>query len=81
MVVDHKNQYYKQSGDFGKEKHIILTGHLDGKVLVWKLFQYVGLLESYKGDSVLCITKCFDGVAIGTSKGLIYIWDTFLLKC
>jgi hypothetical protein len=31
-------QYRQQGGDFGEKKHIILTGHKDGKVLIWKLF-------------------------------------------
>ena len=38
MVADHKNQFYKQTGEFGEKKHIILTGHQDGHVLIWKLF-------------------------------------------
>jgi hypothetical protein len=57
-----------------------LTGHKDGSVLIWKLFQYVGVLENYK-DEITAITKCFDGIAIGTMRGLIYIWDNYLLKC
>lgn len=27
MIADHKNQYYKQTGEFGEKKHIFLTGH------------------------------------------------------
>jgi hypothetical protein len=42
-------------------------------VLIWKLFQYVGVLEKYS-DEVTAMTKCFDGIAIGTRY---YI----LLKC
>ena len=38
MVADHKNQFYKQTGDFGEKKHIVLTGHKDGSVLIWKCF-------------------------------------------
>ena len=80
IVADHKNQYYKQTGDFGEKKHIILTGHKDGSVLIWKLFQYVGVLENYK-DEITAIQKCFEGIAIGTLRGFIYIWDNYLLKC
>lgn len=81
IVADHKNQYYRQQGgDFGDKKHIILTGHKDGSVLIWKLFSYVGVLENYK-DEITAITKCFEGIAIGTMRGMIYIWDNYLLKC
>lgn len=27
------------------------------------------------------MTKCFEGIAIGTKNGKIYIWDNFLIKC
>lgn len=81
VVADHKNQYYrKEGGDFGEKKHIILTGHKDGSVLIWKLFQYVGVLDKYN-DEITSISKCFDGVAISTMKGYIYIWDSYLIKC
>lgn len=81
LLADHKNQYYKQQGgDFGEKKHILLTGHKDGSVLIWKLFQYVGVLDNYK-DEVTAITKCFEGIAIGTTRGMIYLWDNYLLKC
>lgn len=81
IVADHKNNYYRQQGgDFGEKKHIILTGHKDGSVLIWKMFQYVGVLENYK-DEITALTKCFEGIAIGTMRGLIYIWDNYLLKC
>ena len=81
IVADHKNQFYKQTGEFGEKKHIILTGHKDGSVLIWKLFQYIGVLERYKDCEIACITKCFEGIAIGTNKGHIYIWDNYLLRC
>jgi len=80
LVADHKNVYYKQTGEFGEKKHIFLTGHKDGHVLIWKLYQYVGVLHNYK-DEVTAISKCFEGVAIGTARGYIYIWDNYLLKC
>lgn len=81
IIADHKNQYYrKEGGEVGEKKHIILTGHKDGSVLIWKLFQYVGVLDKYS-DEITCITKCFDGIAIATKRGYIYIWDSYLLKC
>ena len=48
--------------------------------MIWKLFQYVGILEDYK-DEITALCKCFEGIAIGTMRGIIYIWDNYLLKC
>lgn len=49
-------------------------------MLIWKLFQYVGVLDKYN-EEITTIVKCFDGIAIGTKNGYIYIWDNSLLKC
>ena len=40
----------------------------------------MGVLHNYK-DEITAISKCFDGIAIGTVRGYIYIWDNYLLKC
>lgn len=61
-------------------KHIILTGHKDGKILIWRLHQIVGVLDDY-GCEVTAMTKCYEGVAFSTIKGVIYIWDEYLLGC
>jgi len=59
-------------------KHLILTGHKDGKVLVWRLQNYIAVLEDY-GCEVTCMSKCFEGIAIATIQGRIFIWDVGLL--
>ena len=46
-------------------KHLILTGHKDGKVLVWRLQNYIQVLGDY-GSSITCLSKCFEGIAIAT---------------
>lgn len=61
-------------------KHIILTGHKDGKVLIWRLQQFIGVLADYQCE-VTAISKCFEGIALATMKGQIFIWDEYLLKC
>lgn len=39
IIADNRNKYYKtQGGEYGVAKHIILTGHKDGSVLIWKLY-------------------------------------------
>jgi hypothetical protein len=38
------------------------------------------VLDDYK-DEITALCKCFEGIAIGTLRGLIYIWDNYLLKC
>lgn len=59
-------------------KHLILTGHEDGKVLVWRLKSYIAVLQDY-GDAVTVLSKCFEGIAVGTCRGQIFIWDVNLL--
>ena len=61
-------------------KHLILTGHKDGKILVWRLQNYVGVLDDY-GCEVTAMSKVYQGIAFATTRGHIYIWDEYLLKC
>jgi len=60
-------------------KHLILTGHKDGQVLIWRLSQYIGVIDDYKCE-VTAMSFCFEGVAFATIDGKIYIWDIYLLK-
>lgn len=46
-------------------KHLILTGHKDGKVLVWRIQNYVAVLADY-GCSITCLSKFHEGIAIAT---------------
>lgn len=61
-------------------KHLFITGHKDGKVLIWRLQQFIAVLDDYHCE-VTAMTKCFEGIAIATVKGHIFIWDEYLLKC
>lgn len=80
MVIDMKNAFYKHTGEFGEKKHLILTGHRDGSVCIWKFFEFQSVLINYK-DEITVINYCSDGIAICTARGLIYIWDQFLSTC
>lgn len=60
--------------------HLVLTGHEDGSVLIFSPKQFVGALTCYRKDSVTCMSKCYKGLAIGTKKGLVYIWDNLLMN-
>lgn len=60
-------------------KHFILTGHEDGRVLIWSLQKFVCVLDDYK-VKVTCISKCFEGIAFATADGKIHIWDEYLYK-
>ena len=62
------------------QRHIFLTGHKDGKVLLWRSDQYIGVLADYK-DEVVVMAQCFEGIAIATMRGFIHIWDVYLSKC
>ena len=81
IIADHKNQYFGMLDQhMSGERHIFLTGHKDGKVLLWRSDQYIGVLADYH-DEVTAMCKCFEGVAIGTTRGFIHIWDSYLSKC
>ena len=51
-------------------KHIFLTGHKDGKILVWRIQGYIAKLTTFDCP-VTAMSKCFEGVAFGTSIGII----------
>ena len=80
IIADHKNNFFAQLNEeyFG-QRHIFLTGHKDGKVLIWRSDMFIGVLADYK-DEVTCMTKCFEGIAIATSRGFIHVWDNYLMK-
>ena len=94
MLADYKNAYFKKGGELKQIdeneamvmdydhtlKHLVITGHKDGKILIWRLQQFIGVLDDY-GCEVSCVSKCFEGIAFATVKGHIYIWDQYLLKC
>ena len=49
-------------------------------MLLWRSDQYIGVLADYR-DEVVAMSRCFEGIAIATLRGMIHIWDTFLSKC
>ena len=61
-------------------KHLLLTGHKDGKILIWRLQSYIGVLDDCQVD-VTAMSLCQEGVAFATITGLVYFWDSYLLKC
>ena len=61
-------------------RHIILTGHKDGKILMWRSDQYIGVLADYK-DEITAMSRCFEGIAICTFRGFIHLWDIYLTRC
>ena len=96
VIADYKNAFFKQGtgGDVIREgeddaavldynhtlKHLLITGHQDGKVLVWRLQQFIAVLDDYECE-VTAMTKCFEGIAFATMNGHIFIWDAYLLRC
>jgi hypothetical protein len=58
---------------------LFLTGHKDGKVLLWRSDSFIGTLYDYQ-DEITCMTKCYEGVAICTWHGQIHLWDAHLTK-
>ncbi len=80
MVIDQKCQYYEDQSGYGEKHHLVLTGHNDGSVLIWRVLEFVGLLFNYKVE-VTAIHRCFDGIAIATADGFVHLWDSFLINC
>lgn len=83
ILADYRNCYYKLGMAQGVEidsqsvkvldndhtlKHLVLTGHEDGKVCVWSLQKFIVVLDDFKVP-VTAMSKCFGGVAFGTATG------------
>ena len=80
LIADNRNNYFallEQEVD-GK-RHVFLTGHRDGKVLIWRSDHYIGMLADYR-DEITAMSPCFEGIAIGTARGFIHIWDSYLSR-
>jgi hypothetical protein len=58
-------------------RHIFLTGHKDGKILVWRSDHFIDELKNYQ-DEISAMSKCMEGIAFCTINGRIYIWDSEL---
>ena len=89
LAIDSKNAFYKHTGEFGEKKYLILTGHKDGRVAIWKFNQFQAILMDYK-DEVTCMNYCSEGIVFGTSRGFLYVvstrklslqWDKYLSAC
>jgi len=57
----------------GRGKHMILTGHRDGFVFLWKYDRFLEKLVKYPAK-VTCIAQVQEEIAIATAKGIIFIW-------
>jgi hypothetical protein len=81
IIADFKNNYFASlDQELEGRRHLFLTGHKDGKILLWRSDSFIGVMHDYK-DEVTCMTKCFEGIAICTWRGMIHIWDVHLTKC
>jgi hypothetical protein len=45
IITDYRSKYGSENSS--EKMHIILTGHEDGRVLIWRLFSYFGILVDY----------------------------------
>lgn len=51
-------------------KHIFITGHKDGKILIWRIQGFIAELADF-GSEITAMSKCFEGVAFATDNGII----------
>ena len=78
LIADDKNFFFHQLDvELGAKRHIILTGHKDGKVLVWRSDKFVGCMHDFE-EEVTAINKSSEGIVICTCMGQIHVWDVNL---
>lgn len=81
ILADHKNNYFHSlDEDLSGQRHLFLTGHKNGKILMWRSDAYIGRLIDYQ-DEIMCMSKCYEGIVFGTWRGNLHIWDINLRAC
>ena len=59
---------------------LVVTGHVDGKVVLWQDLKLSAVLATYQGEIVdMCLIRTF--VAVATSQGVIELWTLAFDKC
>ena len=81
MIIDEKNAYYKNTGKKGEKKYLIITGHRDGTICLWKFYQFQSVLINYKDEITWMNFWNLNQIAFCTLRGYIYIWDNYLSTC
>lgn len=76
LIVDSNNSFYPAMDCNGK-RHMILTGHKDGKVLIWRSDSYLGVLTDFE-EEVSTMNKCLEGLVFCTWSGRLHFWDIHL---
>lgn len=59
---------------------LVVTGHVDGKVVLWQDLKLSAVLATYQGEIVdMCLIRTF--IAVATSQGVIELWNLAFDKC
>ena len=59
---------------------VLLTGHKDGKLVLWNSLMPIKVLKEYKSEIVeIVLTK--DTIVVGTEDGNLYFWLYTLDRC
>jgi hypothetical protein len=59
---------------------LVVTGHVDGKVVLWQDLKLSSVLATYQGEIIdICLIRAF--VAVATSEGVIELWTLAFDKC
>jgi len=75
IIADAENEYHGALDcDHNGKRHIMLTGHKDGKVLMWRSDSYMGVLHDFE-EEVSAMNLCFEGIVFCTWAGRIHFWD------
>lgn len=73
--------FTNNSGKKNDKNVLIITGHRDGSICLWKFYKFQGVLINYK-DEITCMNFWnMNQIAFCTLRGYIYIWDQDLSSC
>jgi WD40 repeat protein len=75
IIGDPRNAYYAALDvEEGGKRHMILTGHKDGKVMLWRSDAYLGVLHDFE-EEISCMNLCSEGIVFCSWSGRIHFWD------
>lgn len=78
FLINRENPKLRAYADEEQKTLVLLTGHRDGKVLVWNMQQdgiaFEKVLSDYKHE-IIEIVQLESGIGIATEDSFIHLWD------
>lgn len=80
-LINKENPELRAYADMQSKSLVLLTGHKNGKVLIWNFedgeFLYNRVLSDYKHE-IVEIVQLDSGIGIATEDSFIHLWDLSL---